>query len=256
MPALAFIAPGKAHHRRGNEDAREHRRKSRAVHSQRRKAELAVDQHPVGKPVQQVARHNGDRHHPHLAYSLKVAARGPVEHQRQGSPGENTQVRSRRKSYLRRNAKGRKAITRPPEHQHQRNGHDARQIDALRQPAMAIVMILAPISLRDQRVQPQQQAEAEERRREVDGIAQSDGPDGRRPQLAHHDGVHNALGHPAQLAQHHRNRQRDHRGEFRSPLGLRLPHLFNLTGHGCMRPNLSSASRFLRNCPSFNRTRL
>jgi hypothetical protein len=45
---------------------------------------------------------------------------------------------------------------------------------------------------------------------------------GRRAQLAHHDGVHHALRHPAQLAEHHRHGQRHHRAQLRL---TRLGHI-------------------------------
>ena len=58
---------------------------------------------------------------------------------------------------------------------------------------MTFIVIAAPEGLSYQRVQPQEQSNAEERRRVADGVAQSNRSDRRRPQLAHHDGVYDAL---------------------------------------------------------------
>ena len=54
MPARALIAPGKAHQRHRHHNRAKHSRNGRAVHSHRREPQLAVDQNPVAKPVDQV----------------------------------------------------------------------------------------------------------------------------------------------------------------------------------------------------------
>jgi len=86
--------------------------------------------------------------------------------------------------HLWRDAEVRKAKTGRKDEQHQWRRRDARQPDALGQPAVTFVVVLAPIGLRYQCVQPEQQADAEERGSVEDGIAQGHGADGRRPQFA------------------------------------------------------------------------
>jgi len=95
---------------------------------------------------------------------------------------------------------------------------------------MAGIVVFASVGLRHQRIQPQQQAKGAERGWKADRVSQSDRTDSRRTEFAHHDGVNDALCHPAQFAQHHRNSQRDHRAQFRSPIGMPNCHVFNLTG--------------------------
>ena len=95
---------------------------------------------------------------------------------------------------------------------------------------MALIVIAPPVGLRHQRVQPQQQPDPEQRRRVEDRISQRDCADRHRPQPAHHDVVHNALRHPAQLAQHNGHGKRNHRRKLRSPPGACLDHLSNLSG--------------------------
>jgi hypothetical protein len=125
-------------------------------------------------------------------------------------------------------AEGHKAEAGKKDQQHQRRRNEACQVDALSQPAMTVVVVPAPMGLSHQRIQPQQQPHAEDRRHVVDGIAQSHCADGRRTQPAHHNGVYDALDRPAKFAQHHRNRQRDHCRQFLLPFGLREPHPSNL----------------------------
>jgi hypothetical protein len=79
------------------------------------------------------------------------------------------------------------------------------QVDALGQRAMAIVEIAAAEGLGHQGIEPQQQADAEERGGVEDGAADAYGADGRRAQAPHHDGVHDGHGHPAQLGEHDRD---------------------------------------------------
>jgi hypothetical protein len=65
---------------------------------------------------------------------------------------------------------------------------------------MTFLVIAATVGLRDQRVKPEHQADAEERRSVINSVAQGDSADGGGAEFAHHDGVHHALGHPPQLA--------------------------------------------------------
>ena len=87
---------------------------------------------------------------------------------------------------------------------------------------MAAVIILAAIALRYQGIEAEQQSDPEKRWRIEDRVAQSDGANRRGTEFANHDGVDHALGHPAEFAQHNRNRQRHQRAQFRAPLRARL----------------------------------
>ncbi len=93
---------------------------------------------------------------------------------------------------------------------------------------MALIVIAPPISLRHQRIQPQQQPDAEQRRRVIDRIAQRNCADRHRPQPSHHDVVHDPLGYPAELAEHDGDGKRNHRRKLRSPPGTCVDHLSNL----------------------------
>ena len=56
---------------------------------------------------------------------------------------------------FRRNSKARKEITNQRDPDHNRHSRNRRQVDALRQPPVALVVVLAPVGLRYQRVQPE-----------------------------------------------------------------------------------------------------
>ena len=190
--------------------------------------QLAVDQHPVAEPVEQVGDDVGEGNDAHLAHSLQVAARAAVEQQRQRAPVEDAQVGAGGGGNFRRDAEAGEAVAGDPEGEHQWRRDDAGQIDALRQPAMALVVIVAAVGLGDQRVEAEEQADAEERRRVVDGVAEGDRADGGGAQRADHDGVDDALGHPAELAQDDRNRENNERAEFGCPVVFGLSHVSNV----------------------------
>jgi len=85
-------------------------------------------------------------------------------------------------------------------------------------------VIAATVSLRDKRVESKEQADSEETRGVVNGVAEGDCADGFRAEAADHDVVDHALRHPAQFAQHHRDCEHKHRAQFPSPFGLWLSH--------------------------------
>ena len=95
------------------------------------------------------------------------------------------------------------------------------QIDALGEPAMAIVVVATAEGLGNERIESQQKAYAEERGRVEDGVAKSDGADRDGTELADHDGVDDALGHPAEFAEDDGDSEASERGQFPLPLILR-----------------------------------
>ena len=78
----------------------------------------------------------------------------------------------------------RKQVGGEAHHQHRDRCVSDGQVHALGQRPMAIVEIAAAEGLRDQGIEPQQQAYAEERGSIEDGAADAHGADGRRAQAA------------------------------------------------------------------------
>ena len=225
MAPLALVAPGKPYQASRHSHPCQHRRECRTGHAHRRHAQPAVDEHPVEEPVHQVGQHKRDGNNPHLSNALQIPSRRAVKQQRQRAQHQDPQIFARRPGHLRRDAHMREPVADRKQQYHQRHAGDAGQVHALRQPVVARIVVAAAVGLRHQRVQPQHQPDAEQRRRVEHGIAHGHGTNRRRPQLAHHDGVHHALQHPAQLAENDRNRQRDHRTQFVPPIGLGQTHL-------------------------------
>ncbi len=81
---------------------------------------------------------------------------------------------------------------------------------------MAIVHAARAESLRDQRVEPEQQAAAEQSHGDAQRVAQADGADSHRAigQATDHHGVYDAHEAPAQLGQYQRPRQAQHGADF------------------------------------------
>jgi hypothetical protein len=120
--------------------------------------------------------------------------------------------------YFLRDADAGKAEAGAGDENHEDGRDGAGQIDALREPAMAVVVVLAAVGLGDQGIEAEQQADAEERWRVEDGVADGDGSDGRWTEAADHDGVDDALGHPAEFAEHDGDGQLRQGGQFPLPL--------------------------------------
>jgi hypothetical protein len=119
---------------------------------------------------------------------------------------------------------------------------------------MAIVVVLAAVGLGDDGVQAEQQADAEERGRVENGVADGDGSDGGRAEATDHDGVDDALGHPAQLAEDDRYGQFCQGGQFPFPnLPRLLRHPLSLDGDG---PGSQSCRTSLRFCTHYVRRRI
>ena len=89
------------------------------------------------------------------------------------------------------------------------------QDQAVQQPAVAVAVIAGAVGLRHQRVEPEQQAHAEDREGDVDRVADAGGADRRRSERRDHDRVDDAHAHPAELGQHDGHRQTQHRAKFR-----------------------------------------
>jgi hypothetical protein len=76
----------------------------------------------------------------------------------------------------------------------------------------------------DQRVEAEEQSDAEQGRRVVDRIAKRDRTYCRWTEFANHNSVDDALSHPSQFTQHHGNCERKHCAQFHPPIGLLVNH--------------------------------
>ena len=77
-------------------------------------------------------------------------------------------------------------------------------------------MIAGAVGLRHQRVEPEQQAHPEDGEGDVQRVADAGGADRRRSERRDHDRVDDAHAHPAELGQHDRHRQTQHRAQVPS----------------------------------------
>src|SRR5580698_7299109 len=137
MTTLALISPCESDQCRRHEAARNACRDRGTTYAKSRKSKLAVDQHPVEKPVDQVRAYVGERDHAHLANSLQIAARGSVEKKRQRAPEQITQITRCWRGHVRSDAEAREGKAGQPQQQHERRRDEASEVDALREPAVA-----------------------------------------------------------------------------------------------------------------------
>jgi hypothetical protein len=116
--------------------------------------------------------------------------------------------------------------------QHDGQCGDEGKVDALGEPVMACVVVFSAVCLCNEGVEAEHEADAEERRHVEDRISDRDSSDGSGTQAADHDGVDDALRHPAQFAEDDGNGERGHGAEFACPIGLGcgVRHFSTVTG--------------------------
>ena len=94
----------------------------------------------------------------------------------------------------------------------------------MQQPAMTLVEPAGAKCLRHQRVEPEQHPHAEDADGDEQRAAEADRADRFGPEGPDHERVDHAHGHPSELGDHDRRRQREHRTELGAEFGE--------TGHG------------------------
>jgi len=161
MPSAALIAPRETDQRQSHSDSRKTRGDGGTVHAQRRHAELSINQNPVAEPVHKVCDQQRNRDDPHLGDALQIAPRRPVEQQRERAEIQNSQIPAGQPRDFRRDTYAREEKTGHSYQNHQRGSGDARKVNALRQPVVTGIVVVAPVGVRHQRVEPQQDADAE-----------------------------------------------------------------------------------------------
>ena len=100
------------------------------------------------------------------------------------------------------------------EQQHERSCQRQRQVNGLRERMVAIVPVARAVRLRNQRIQSQQQAHAENGEGIKRAAPYPRRPNCRRPDTADHNGVDHAHRHPSKLRDHDGNGQMEHAAYF------------------------------------------
>src|SRR5579883_3341861 len=180
-----------------------------AAHAHGGTAKMAVDERPLPCPVDEIGRdeREGDGLDP--LDSLKVTAKAGIQQQRQRAPVEDAKVVGAWPGNSGIDAKVWEGKGRGPDEQHEDGGESNGKIDSLRKPAVTLVEIAAAVCLRDDRIETEQDADAEKCGCVVDSVAHSDGADGFSAEAAHHDRVHDGHGDPSHFRKHNRNGQRE-----------------------------------------------
>ena len=122
------------------DDARQHRRPGRTRNPKRRRAETAVDQHPVDDHVQQVRGDERDHDRPDHAHALQIAAEREVEQQRRQTPRHRLEIRDGSAAARPRSCPtDRGRATRTKHAKRRGDGKNQGEVDAVQQPAAALV---------------------------------------------------------------------------------------------------------------------
>jgi hypothetical protein len=246
VTTCALVTPGESEKNNGHRKAGYAGGDGRAVHAEARKAELAIDEDPVAKPVEEIGNDKGDENDVDLAYALKVSACSGVQKQRQRPECKDAEIAAGRRRDLLRDADVGKAEAGGNAQQHKRRGDDEGEVNALGEPVMAGIMVAAAIGLRDKRVETEEQANAEEAGSVVDSVAERDRADGGGAETTDHNDVHDRLQHPADFAEDNGNGKHDHRAQFPSPIGLDGGIKHNSNGsEGAVEPMDDTVAEFL-----------
>ena len=149
-------------------------------------AEVAVDEDPVEGEVDEVGGDEGEGDGADLAYSLKIAAESAIDQQGEGAPVEDADIGAGEGGDGGVDAAAGEDQLRGEHGEHQQRREGERDVDGLGEGAVAVVEAASAPGLRDEGVETEEQADAEEGRRVVDGVAEADGADGvraRRPTI-------------------------------------------------------------------------
>jgi hypothetical protein len=84
------------------------------------------------------------------------------------------------------------------------------------QPPVALVEPPGAVGLRHERVEAEQDPQAEDRQGHEETAADADGADGFRTEAADHERVDHAHEHPAEFGEHDRRGKAQHRAELRT----------------------------------------
>ena len=216
VTAAALMLPGEEDQNSRHVDAGEAGGDGRSLQPHGGETEMAVDERPVPSPVDEIGGDECEGDGAHAANALQITAEGGVDEQRQRAEIENVQVHGGLAGDCGIDAEA---------GEEQRHRSDAEhgewricddQVDALREPLMTDLEVAASPGLRDDRVQTEQDADAEERRSIVRGAGDADCADSLWTEPADHDGVDDAHGDPAELRQDDRNGQRKQRAQLMS----------------------------------------
>jgi hypothetical protein len=199
MPAAALMLPGEEDKNRRHVDAREAGGDGGALQPHGRQPEMAVDERPVPSPVDEVGRDECEGDGTHAADTLQIAAESGIDEQRQRAQVEDVQIDRGLAGDCGVDADAGEEQRYRGDAEHGEGRVRDDEIDALREPLMTDMEIAPSPGLRDDRVQPEQDADAEERRSVVRGAGYADRADSFRAETADHDGVDDAHGDPADL---------------------------------------------------------
>ena len=189
---------------------------SGADHAHCRGSPFAVDEHPIKKKIDEIRGDEGEGHWPDHVHGLDAAADGEIKHQREQADGQRFHVRNREARHHGIDVEGLQERAEEPDGNHEERRHDQAEVNAVDQGTVAIFAFACAEGLGDERVQANQQPATEKGYDVENAGADADGADriGAVWQVADHDGVNDAHGHPADLGEDEREREVQGRAHF------------------------------------------
>ena len=187
------------------------------------KAEVSVDQRPIADQVNEVRGDEGEHDRNRHVLRLQITAKSEIREQGQGAPVQGAQERAHRVHQFR--ADSEVLHQRGPERyeQHQDGAQREGKEQPVDQREARVVQIFAAVGLRDESIESEKQAAAEDRDAVVKALAQAGGADGDGAvgQPPHHDGVHDTHAHPADLGDDQRQGKAQRKRKIFAQRGVR-----------------------------------
>jgi len=177
-------------------------------------SQVAVDENPVESQVDEGCGDECEGNGADPADALEIAAESAIDEQGEGAPVEQADVGAGEEGDGGVDAAAGEDPLGGEHEAHEQRGEGEGDVDGLGEGAVAVVEAAGAPGLRDEGVEAEEKADAEEGGRVVDGVAESDGADGVRSETADHDEVDDGHGHPAELGEDDGNGEGEESAEF------------------------------------------
>ena len=139
-------------------DARKTGGPAGSFRAQPRRSQMTQNQQPISGQIHQVRREQRDHHRPRHVQRLQITPQREVDQQRRRAPDQGVKIRPRRAQHLTVDSQVRQDCFQRPDRAHHHGNHQHGHPHAGYQGAVAIFAISRAECLRDQCVEPQQQA--------------------------------------------------------------------------------------------------
>jgi len=196
---IAGIEPEKKRDQDSSEiGARDGRGNAGADHAERREAPMAENEKIVAEEIDDVGGNERDGDRPHEIHSLEGAAEGEVEEQGQQADSKRVHIGRGKDSDVRGHAEARKEAGEKESRNEKDRCEKEAEINPVHEGVVAVITPAGAKGLRDERVEADQKALAEEDEDEIEAGADAHGGNRLRAvgKTTDHHGIHDGHGDP------------------------------------------------------------